>query len=159
MPVAGHDSSTARSFGPAAYVPTDDAWTILGTAAAAAVSNTRRLPSTLVARVTDSSREGWINQARCTTASAPRNVGLRSAFAMSAWTQRVFGSVSFGARRLMPTISSTAGSATSARSRAVPTFPLAPVTTTRMDPLCPTMKLVNRPEDQPNHVLGLLHRS
>jgi hypothetical protein len=51
---------------------------------------------------------------------------------MSAVAQRVRGKLSCGRRRAIPTISSTAGSSTSARSRLVPTLPVAPMTTTRM---------------------------
>src|SRR4051794_37582554 len=51
---------------------------------------------------------------------------------MSAVTQRVLGSWRSGRRRATPTISSTAGSAPSARTTLVPMFPVAPTTTTRM---------------------------
>jgi hypothetical protein len=40
MPVAGHVSSTNRSFGPGAYVPTDEAYTRAGTPAAIAARAT-----------------------------------------------------------------------------------------------------------------------
>ena len=44
-PSRGHDSSTARSFGPGEYTPTEEAWTSASTPAATAASNTRRDPS------------------------------------------------------------------------------------------------------------------
>ena len=99
MPVWGHDSSTARSFGPGAYVPTDDACTSALTPALAAASKTRRLPSTFTACSCSSSREGWMSHARCTTASAPRKIGSRSSRAMSAVTNRTRGSSMPAGRR------------------------------------------------------------
>jgi hypothetical protein len=53
---------------------------------------------------------------------------------MSATAQRVLGACQAGGRRAMPTTDSTAGSSPSDRTRLVPTFPVAPTTTTRMRP-------------------------
>ena len=132
MPSVGHDSSTRRSFGPGEYTPTDDAWTSAPAPACAAASNTRFEPTTLTRSSSRSSREGWITQARCTTASAPAKCGSSGSEATSARTQRVRGLCQSGSRRAMPTISSTRSSAARARSSAVPTLPVAPVTTIRM---------------------------
>src|SRR4051794_2611301 len=52
---------------------------------------------------------------------------------MSAATQRTFGNARSGFRRATPTISSTAGSPASAATVLVPTLPVAPATTTRME--------------------------
>src|SRR4051794_7269795 len=51
---------------------------------------------------------------------------------MSAATQRTFGGTVSGSRRATPTISSTDGSDARAVIVLVPTFPVAPTTTTRM---------------------------
>src|SRR5215207_5262223 len=53
---------------------------------------------------------------------------------MSACLHSVLGNFASGIRRASPRIESTSGSSASARSRLVPTFPLAPTTTTRMAP-------------------------
>src|SRR4051812_41824053 len=135
MPPVGHDSSTARSFGPTEYAPTDDAYTKAGTPALPAALNTRALPSTFVARVTSSLREGWISQARWTTASAPENRGSRAPRVMSAAAQSVLAKLIDGSRRATPSTESTAGSCASACSTLVPTFPVAPTTTTRISAL------------------------
>jgi len=66
------------------------------------------------------------------TASAPAKIGSSGVTATSAWTQRVRGLSRRGRRRARPTISSTRGSAASARTTEVPTLPVAPVTTIRM---------------------------
>ena len=132
MPSVGHDSSTRRSFGPGEYAPTEDAYTSRGTPACATARKTLRLPSTLVARVTDSSRDGWISQARCTTASAPSKWRVRSSRDTSAVTHVVFGNSVAGRRRAIPMIDSTAGSPARLCNRLVPTLPEAPVIATRM---------------------------
>ncbi len=99
--------------------------------------NTRRLPSRLVARITPSSRDGWISQARCTTASASskKSIGSR---VMSAANHVTFAdqrsaSVGAGIRRLTPSTDVTPAQASSARTNAVPTLPVAPRMTTRID--------------------------
>jgi hypothetical protein len=134
MPVVGHDSSTARSLGPGAYAPTEDAYTSAGTPALATASNTRCEPSTFVAWVAASSREGWISHARCTTQSAPRIKRTRSVLgsAMFAVRHVTFGYCPLGARRATPVTSCTRSSRARASSTLVPAFPLAPMTTTRM---------------------------
>src|SRR3954470_6920576 len=130
MPPVGHDSSTARSLGPTEYAPTDDAYTKAGTPALPAALNTRALPSTFVARVTSSFRDGWMSHARCTTASAPANSGSSASRVMSAAAQSVFGKLIDGSRRATPSTESTEASEASACSTLVPTFPVAPTTTT-----------------------------
>src|SRR3954470_24679959 len=82
--------------------------------------------------VARSSREGWMSQARWTTASAPARCERRSARATSASSQVTLPSRSAGRRRAMPTTSRIRSSASSARSTAIPTLPVAPVTTTFM---------------------------
>src|SRR5215217_1934463 len=67
------------------------------------------------------------------TASAPSKIGTRSASTTSASTQVVFEGVQAGRRRAMPTIRSISGSSPSARTTDVPTFPVAPVTTTLIE--------------------------
>lgn len=73
-----------------------------------------------------------MSQARCTTTSAPRNNGTRSARDTTAAAHSTFDSERFGSRRAIPSTESTSGSAPSAGSTLVPTFPVAPVTTTRI---------------------------
>src|SRR3954471_2852930 len=90
-----------------------------------------------------SSREGWMSQARCTTASAPARCGRRSACAMSACSQVTFGSCSDGRRRAMPTTSVTRSSRASARRTDVPTLPVAPMTTTLMAGRLPWLRRRN----------------
>ena len=96
------------------------------TPAAAAASKTRRLPWTLTALEHGASREGWISQARWTTASAPANSSSSGARVMSAATNVVLGACQSVWRRARPTISVTAGSAASAETTLVPTLPVAP---------------------------------
>ncbi len=50
MPVAGHDSSTARPYAPAAYTAAEDMWTRCPTPAARTASITAAVPSTPVRR-------------------------------------------------------------------------------------------------------------
>jgi hypothetical protein len=64
------------------------------------------------------------------TASAPAKTEPRSEVRMFASTQLVFAGVQEGARRATPTISSISGLSLNARTVLVPTFPVAPVTTT-----------------------------
>ena len=132
MPSVGHDSSTSLSFGPGEYAPTEEAYTSVGTFASTAARKTRSLPATLTWCVIDSVRPGWISHARWTTASAPRSSGTRSEAAMSAAWKVVRANARSGARRATATISSTLGSASSDSSTLVPTFPVAPITTTRI---------------------------
>src|SRR4051794_40129715 len=67
------------------------------------------------------------------TASAPSKISSRGSRTMSADRYSSFpGPGSAGARRATPTIDSTAGSASSARTTLVPTLPVAPRTTTRI---------------------------
>src|SRR3954447_21506043 len=73
-----------------------------------------------------------MSQARCTTASAPARCGRRSAWATSASSQVTLGSRSAGRRRAMPTTWRMRSSASMERRTAVPTLPVAPVTTTFM---------------------------
>src|SRR5829696_663811 len=114
------------------YVPTEEAYTSAPTSAAAAASNTRRVPSTLTASSCAASRDGWISQARWMTASAPRNSSASGASTTSAATQRVRGTCSCGSRRAIPTISVTRASEASTLTTLVPTLPVAPVTTMRI---------------------------
>ena len=55
---------------------------------------------------------------------------------MSAGSHSVFANGARGSRRAMPSTDVTASSVASARRSAVPTFPVAPTTTTRMPPCC-----------------------
>src|SRR5215211_609992 len=110
----------------------DEAYTSVGTRAAATALSTRALPSTLTSWSCCLSRPGWISQARCTTASASWNSGRSGLRAMSACRHVVFGNDRAGIRRATPSTESIAGSAASERRTLVPTFPLAPSTTTRM---------------------------
>ena len=57
------------------------------------------VPSTLTARSSSRSREGWISQARWTTASAPWKSGARSDETMSADRHSTFGKTSRGSLR------------------------------------------------------------
>ena len=93
-------------------------------------SKTRRLPSTLIRSSVTASREGWIAQARWMTASAPSKIAPRSAVRTLASTQLVFGGAQVGSRRASPTISSISWLSLRAWTVLVPTFPVAPVTTT-----------------------------
>src|SRR3954451_14368686 len=120
MPFVGHDSSTARSFGPGEYAPTEDAYTSAGTPALTVQEKTCCDPSTLVAYSAASSREGWISHARWTTQSAPRKCGTRSSRVMSDCTHSVFGQVACGVRRAIATTDVTVSSRASACSRLVP---------------------------------------
>lgn len=132
QPCVGQDSSTARSFGPGEYAPTEEACTSTGTRAAATVSNTRMLPRTLVRQVVAGSCVGWNAQARWTTASAPskRSARLSSSVARSTADHSVFGGDHPGVRRASPRTDLTCGSSESSRTTLVPTLPVAPVTTT-----------------------------
>src|SRR5690606_26105565 len=90
------------------------------------------LPSTLVRQVVAGPCVGWKAHARWTTASAPANAspsGARSEDRSTA-VHRVFGGDQSGIRRASPTTDATSGSAARARTTAVPTLPVAPVTTT-----------------------------
>src|SRR5215207_6225183 len=109
----------------------DDEYSSEETPASAAASNTRWLPSTLTAWVVRSSREGWISHDSEITASAPAKCGRRSSRVTSATAKSAFGKARWGRRRASPTTRSTAGSSASAASTLVPTFPVAPTTTTR----------------------------
>src|SRR3954451_16483552 len=97
-------------------------------------SRSRPVPVTFVFSITDSSRDGWIIQARCTTTSAPCTTFSLSD-EMSATSQLTLGSNSSmspeGRRRATPTTDWIRGSAASFFISAVPTFPVAPITTTR----------------------------
>src|SRR3954466_12362261 len=73
-----------------------------------------------------------MSHARCTTASAPARCGRRSAWATSACSQVTLGSRSAGRRRAMPSTSVMRSSDSMERRTAVPTLPVAPVTTTFM---------------------------
>src|SRR5919199_6398307 len=99
--------------------------------ASATASNTRRLPSTLLRHVATGSWVGWKIQARWTTTSAPRKWLTRSEEVMSALAQLAFGDAEDGTRRARHTISSTSLARSRVSTRLVPTFPLAPVITTR----------------------------
>src|ERR671916_827575 len=83
-------------------------------------------------------------QARCTTASAPaiavRRVGIASTAPMSQRTHRRPGGVDRTGIRLA-TATTSAPEPSAARSTALPTFPLAPVTTMRMRTSCGLMDL------------------
>src|SRR4051794_14750720 len=87
------------------------------------------------------------------TASAPSKISSRGSRTMSADRYSSFpGPGSAGARRATPTIDSTAGSASSARSTLVPTLPVAPRTTTRIGgryPGSPTAMPPTTNGDQP----------
>src|SRR5919202_1342996 len=95
-------------------------------------SNTLGLPRTLLRQVTTGSWVGWKSQARWTTTSAPRKWLTRSEEVMSALTQLAFGDAEDGTRRARHTISSTSLARSRVSTRLVPTFPLAPVMTTRI---------------------------
>ena len=95
-----------------------------------------REPWTLTASSARSSRDGWISQARWTTASASRKWPLEQSVATSA-SPSASSAGPPGRRRARPTISVTRGSAASAASTLVPAFPVAPVTTMRMRSACP----------------------
>lgn len=110
----------------------DDAYTRLPTPADATASRTRMEPRTLFFHVSSGSWVGRNTHARCTTASTPAKRGSRSSTATSACTQSVFGSDQAGRRRAMPTTWFTASSVASRSTRLVPTFPVAPMMTTRM---------------------------
>src|SRR6476659_8816529 len=102
-----------------------------GTPAAATACITRRDPPTLTAWVCARSRDGWINQPRCTTAPAPARIGSSGSATTSSERQVVFAEAQrSGGRRATATTSSTPGSASSARSSAEPALPDAPRTTT-----------------------------
>jgi len=74
-----------------------------------------------------------MSHARCTTQSAPSSTGPRSSREMSAVAHVVLaGGGLDGRRRATATISVTASSSLRARSTAVPTLPVPPITTTRM---------------------------
>src|ERR671916_2188103 len=90
------------------------------------------LPSTLIIHCLFRSREGWMIQARSTTASAPRRCGTRSSVTTSADAHSTFGMVSPGSRRASPRTDSTLPSFSSERSTLVPMLPVAPTTTTLM---------------------------
>ena len=98
----------------------------------AAASNTRRLPSTLVARTVSRSRDGWISHDRQTTASAPSMTRSRSSRVTSSACHCTFGSALSAGRRATATIEVTLASAVSAARTLVPMLPVAPITTTRM---------------------------
>lgn len=66
-------------------------------------SNSRFDPATFTDPVSRSSREGWISQARCTTASSPSNRRTRSAERMSASAHSTFGTASAGRLRTVRT--------------------------------------------------------
>src|SRR5215210_6778483 len=110
----------------------EEAYTSVGTRARAAASNTRALPLTLVASMTSTRCDGWINQARWTTTSAPRQWGSRSSDDTSAAAQVTLGISTVARRRATPSTEPTAGSAERASTTLVPTLPVAPNTTTRM---------------------------
>src|SRR5436190_16819822 len=139
MPWVGQLSSTNRSFGPGEYAPTEEAYTRAGTPASATAWKTRSEPLTLIRQRRLRSREGWIAQARWTTASAPRKCGASSSTATSAVAHSTFGTCKAGSRRARPRTESTSESRASAPTRLVPTFPVAPTTTT----------LILRPPDPP----------
>src|SRR4029453_6593729 len=86
--------------------------------------------------------EGWISQARWTATSAPWTWPARSSPATSAAAQVVLSTSMPGGRRASPSTEVTARSPARAASTLVPTFPLAPVTTTRMHP--PLLRLFRR---------------
>ena len=66
------------------------------------------------------------------TACAPRKIGPRSDEVTSALTNSLLPNARRGSRRATATISVTDASADNARTTLVPTFPVAPVTTTFM---------------------------
>src|SRR4051794_31936718 len=78
-----------------------------------------------------------MSQARCTTASAPRSSPPRSSRLTSACAHVVLATFQSGRRRATPMMSCTLGSRSSARTKALPTLPVAPMTTTRMPACCP----------------------
>src|SRR3712207_3502885 len=107
------------------------------------------LPSTFTIHCLFRSREGWMIQARSTTASAPRRCGTRSSVTTSAEAHSTFGTVSPGSRRASPRTDSTLSSFSSDRSTLVPMLPVAPTTATLMlDPLPPTARHETRPHRQ-----------
>lgn len=112
----------------------DEACTRTRTPAAAAARNTRWLPTTFVRQRAASSWDGWMAQARWTTASASAKWRLRSSSATSAVANVVLGGrqAAAGRRRATPTTAVISGAAAKASTEARPTFPVAPVTTTRM---------------------------
>ncbi len=124
------------------YAPTDEACTSVGTSARVTASNTRMLPSTLLRQVVAGSCVGWNAQARWITASAPANSRTRSnrSEATSTAAHSVFGGDQSGIRRASPRTEPTSGSSARARTTLVPTFPVAPVTTT----LTPAALLTSR---------------
>src|SRR3954447_26799323 len=144
MPSVGWLSSTSVSFGPGEYAPTEEAYTRRETPASATAPNTRSLPTTFTDSVSDSSREGWMAHARCTTASAPANSLVRSADRTSAAAHSTFGSSREGRRRAIPRIESTSASSTRDDRTLVPTFPVAPTTTTLMAGQYPWAPATNR---------------
>src|SRR5918998_4730444 len=95
------------------------------------------LPSTLIIHCLFRSREGWMIQARSTTASAPRRCGTRSSSTTSADAHSTFGIERPGSRRANPRTDSTLSSFSSDRSTLVPMLPVAPTTTTLMLVLYP----------------------
>src|SRR5215207_3416024 len=75
---------------------------------------------------------GWNSQARWTTTSALWKRGASSSRLVSTVAHSVFGACHAGGRRARPSTELTAGSSASDWTRLVPTFPVAPTTTTRM---------------------------
>src|SRR3989337_1393287 len=110
----------------------DEAERIAGTPASFVAYAARIVPATFVIHCLVRSREGWMIQARQTTASAPRRSGARSSVTTSAEAHSTFSTFRFGSLRATPRTDSTCGSIESERSTLVPTLPLAPTTTTLM---------------------------
>src|SRR5687768_4221987 len=98
--------------------------------ASATARKRRWLPQTFVRRSAAASRDGWIAQARWTTASAPRSSERRSSSLMSASAHSVLGNSTAGRLLETPSTDSTVASSASAVRRLVPTLPLAPTMTT-----------------------------
>src|SRR3712207_4619237 len=87
------------------------------------------LPSTFTIHCLFRSREGWMIQARSTTASAPRRCGTRSSVTMSAEAHSTLGILRPGSRRASPRTDSTRSSFSSDLSTLVQMLPVAPTTT------------------------------
>ena len=142
-PSVAQPSPRGTSSGAGEYAPTLEATTTCGTPARRAASRTRRVPATFTSCSRRRSWLGWIAHASWTTASAPANAAVRVVDRTRRRRRRTpthvatsygAGGVPRGTRRATPTTEVTVPSSTNRRSSAVPTFPLAPTTTTLMGP-------------------------